>query len=89
MQYALDIHNLKSGKGSFKMIACWSALSKYGANARPAYDELVKMYTKDGKPRTDFGRHTGKYKAMVKAIENDSKPRKLISFEDAVKFGRR
>ena len=39
--------------------------------------------------RTDFGRHTGKYKAMVNAIENDKSPKKLITFNDAVKLGQK
>jgi hypothetical protein len=89
MQYALDIHNLTSGKASFKMQACWSALAKYGPNAKPALKELVKMYTTEKGLRTNFGRHTGKYKAMVKAIETGKPSAKLISFDDAVKFGKK
>jgi hypothetical protein len=81
MQYALAIHDNPSGKGSFKMHACWAALAKYGGNAKPALEQLRKKY----EGRTDFGRHTGKYKAMVKAIEGDKSPKPLITLAEARK----
>jgi len=89
IQYAIDIHNLPSGKHSFKRNACWAALSKYGANAKSAFAELKKTYlTKEGK-MPNFGKFARAFKATTKAIEEDKSPRKLISFAEAVKIGRK
>ena len=85
MQLALDILDNPSGKHSFKMMACWSTLEKYGANAKPY---LAKLRERDNN-RTDFGRHTGKYNRMVKAIDGDENPpRELITLEEAKEIGK-
>ena len=89
MQYALDIHNVPSGKWSFKMNACWRALTLYGANAKPALKKLKAMYKEKKIDTKNMGRAGRKYNVMLKAIENDKSNRKLISFEEAVKAGRK
>ncbi len=81
---ALEIENSPSGKGSFKMKATWAVLAKYGANAK----EALQIYQKRINNRNNFGRLTGAYNAMVKAIESDTAPKKLISLEDAIKAGK-
>jgi hypothetical protein len=80
---ALEIEKNPSGKGSFKMLATWAVLAKYGANAK---DALVVYKERIG-DRTDFGRHTGAFKAMLQAIEKDKDPKKLITLEEAKKAG--
>ncbi len=79
LQMALDINKTRYGKGSFKRKACWSGLSLYGGNAAGALAKLKARY----KGNTDFGRHTPKYNAMVKAIEQDKAPKKMISLQEA------
>jgi hypothetical protein len=72
-----------SGKWSFKLDAVISALQKYGANAKPALEQLKA----DPRLKTieENGRFSKAWKAMVKAIEEDKNPRKLSSFEEAKK----
>ena len=84
LDLALGIEKMESGKHSFKLKATWASLAKYGANAKDALEVLRERY----EGRTDFGRHTGAYNAMVKAIEEDKAPRRLISFEEAKRRGR-
>ena len=81
---AMDIEKNPSGKGSFKMKATWAVLGQYGANAKDA----LKAYRERSDNRTDYGRHTGAFNKMVKAIEEDTKPKKLISLQDAINAGK-
>jgi len=41
---ALAIESMSTGKHSFEMLATWAALAKYGANAKPALEELRTRY---------------------------------------------
>lgn len=84
LDYALLIGSNPSGKGSFRAKATWEALAAYGANAKDA----LKQYQERTKNRTDWGRHTGAYNAMVKAVEGDKNPPKLISLEEAIQAGK-
>jgi hypothetical protein len=84
LDLALEIENNPSGKGSFKMKATWAVLAKYGANAKDA----LKVYKERIGDRTDFGRHTGAFKAMIQAIEQDKAPKKLITLEEAKNAGK-
>jgi hypothetical protein len=81
---ALDIEKNPSGKHSFKMRATWAVLAKYGANAK----EALKIYKVRSENRTNYGRLTGAYNAMVKAVEKDNNPKKLITLEEAKKAGK-
>jgi hypothetical protein len=81
---AMKIESNPSGKGSFKMKATWACLQQYGANAKEALAE----YRKRCNNRTDWGRHTRAFNNMVKLIENDKIPKKLISMEEVLKAGK-
>jgi hypothetical protein len=80
---ALDIEKNPSGKHSFKMKATWAVLAKYGANAKDA----LEIYKVRSDNRTNYGRLTGAYNAMLKAVEKDISPNKLITLEEAKKAG--
>ena len=69
------------------MDAVISALQEYGANTKPA---LAKLQA-DPRLKTieQGGRFARAWKAMVKAIEQDKNPRKLMSFEEAKKAGKK
>jgi Family of unknown function (DUF6288) len=82
IQYALDIPNKPYGKEMFKVVACWTALTPYGGNAKAALDKIRI----EGEAT---GRHAGTYNAMVKAIDEDKNPPKMITFKEAVAAGKR
>jgi hypothetical protein len=81
IQYALEIPNKPYGKEMFKIVACWTALTPYGGNAKAALD---KIRVEGGVT----GRHAATYNAMVKAIDEDKNPPKMISLKDAILFGK-
>lgn len=84
LDYALLIGKNPSGKGSFRALATWDCLAAYGGNAKDA----LKQYQERTDNRTDWGRHTGSYNKMLKAIEEDKNPQKLISLEEAIQAGK-
>ena len=63
-------------------MACWTALTAYGGNAKAALDKIRI----EGEAT---GRHAGTYNAMVKAIDEDQNPPKMITFKEAVAAGKR
>lgn len=81
IQYALEIPNKPYGKEMFKVVACWTALTAYGGNAKAALDKIRI----EGEAT---GRHAGTYNAMVKAIDEDKNPPKMITFKEAVAAGK-
>jgi hypothetical protein len=75
---------MESGKWAFKLRMVLDTLPKYGANARPFLEKLKA----DPRLKTiEKGRFAGAWRAMVKAIEEDKAPRKLISLEEAKRVG--
>ena len=82
IQCALDIPNKPYGKEMFKVIACWTALTPYGGNAKAALDKIRI-------PGVATGKHAETYNAMVKAIDEDKNPPKMITFKEAVAAGKR
>ena len=66
------------------MKATWAVLAKYGANAKDA----LKIYKERSENRTNYGRLTGAYNAMIKAVEEGRAPKKLITLEEAKKGGK-
>jgi len=84
MQCVLDTLDIESGKWAFKLRMIMSTLPKYGGNAKPALEKLKA----DPRLKTmEQGRFGGSWKAMVKAIEEDQFPRKLITFGEAKQAG--
>ncbi|MDT8390746.1 MAG: DUF6288 domain-containing protein [Lentisphaeria bacterium] len=84
LDYAMLIGKNPSGKGSFRAKATWESLAAYGGNAKDA----LEQYRERTKNRTDWGRHTRAYNAMVKAVEGDKNPPKLITLEEAIQAGK-
>jgi hypothetical protein len=82
IQHALEIPDKPYGKHMFKVVACWTALTPYGGNAKAALDKIRI----EGEVT---GRHAETYKAMVKAIDDDKNPPKMITFKEAVAAGKR
>lgn len=84
IQQTVDVLDMESGKWAFKLRMVLSTLPKYGGNARSALQKLKA----DPRLKTiEKGRFAGSWKAMVKAIEEDKNPRKLMTFEEAKRFG--
>lgn len=84
MDYALGIEDMEGGKGSFKLRAIMDSLAKYGPNAKPILekmkvDEKWKGVSGNGKLKRNWDN-------MVKAIESDDAPKKLITLEEAKKI---
>ena len=85
LDYALKIYDSRpKGKAMFRMRATWSALSAYKGNAKEALKQYQEKFGKD----KNYGRHHGKYLAMVKLIEGDNSPVKLITLKEAIAAGR-
>ena len=84
MQAVLDTLDMESGKWGFKVRMVMGVLPKYGANAKP----VLKKLRADPRLKTiEEGRFGGTWKAMVKAIEEDQAPRKLMTVEQAKQAG--
>ena len=79
-----DVLNAKSGKWGFKLRMLMSVLPKYGANAKPA---LAKLKDDPRLKNVERGKFGAAWKAMVKQIESSTGTRKMISVEDAKKYG--
>jgi hypothetical protein len=85
MQYALDVLDDESGKGSFKMRMVMDALAKYGGNAKPMLEKIKIDPRFKG---VDQNKKLSKqWNNMVKAIEEDKNPPKLRSLEEAKQMG--
>jgi len=86
LDYALQIFELRpKAKHMFRYRATWISLGAYGANAK----EALKRYNVQHKNRTEYGRGTGAYKAMLKQIEDDKSPSKMISLAEAIAAGKK
>ncbi|MDA0841715.1 MAG: DUF6288 domain-containing protein [Planctomycetota bacterium] len=84
IQPVLDTLENESGKWAFKLRMIMSTLPKYGGNAKSALEKLKA----DPRLKTiEQGRFGGAWKAMVKAIEEDEAPRKLMTLEEAKQVG--
>ena len=84
IKHTLDVLETKSGKWGFKVRMVMAILPKYGANAK---DALKKLQADKRLEKIEQGRFGGPWRRMVQAIENDKNPRKLISWDEAVKAG--
>ena len=85
LQYTLDVLDMDSGKWGFKVRMVTSTLGKYGGNAKP----FLKKLKADSRLKTiEKGRFGGGWRAMVKAIEKDKDPRKLMSLQEAINYGK-
>jgi hypothetical protein len=85
IQYTLDVLDTDSGKWGFKVRMVTSTLPKYGGNARSALQKLKA----DPRLKTiEKGKFGGGWRAMVKAIEEDKNPRKLMSLQEAINYGK-
>ena len=85
--YALGILNIKSGKGSFKLRAVMDALAAYGGNAKETVEQLKK---EDKWKKVPTNRKLkGNWNRMIKAIETDKSPKKMITFKEAKSAGRK
>jgi hypothetical protein len=86
IDFVLDTLETPTGKWGFKVRMVMSVLPKYGAHAKPALEKLKA----DPRLKTiEKGRFRGAWQAMVKAIEEDKSPRKLITLEEAKQAGLR
>jgi hypothetical protein len=74
IESAFDTLESPNGKAGFKLRLLMDVLPKYGSAARYA---LPKIKT------TNAGKFQKQWDAMVKQIESDNTPRKMISFEEA------
>ena len=81
LDYTLGIGDTESGKGSFKMRAMMDSLARYGANARPYVEQLKQQQSWQKVP--DNPKLRGNWEKMIKAIEEDKEPAKLITLEEA------
>jgi len=87
ISYALGIKEIESGKGSFKLRAIMDSLAAYGGNAKEALDQLKKDEEWKGVPGNP--KLSGHWNKMVKAIEDDKNPAKLITLEEARNAGKK
>ena len=73
----------KAGKARGMLNTLCAIYTAYGANAKGE----LKWFTDRYNGRTDWGKFNGIYKPMVKAVEEDKNPPKLISLEEARQAG--
>ncbi|MFU8779811.1 MAG: DUF6288 domain-containing protein [Kiritimatiellia bacterium] len=82
--YTVGVLDREDGKFGFKVRMICDVLPAYGANAKDALAELKV----DPRFKTiENGRFRGMWQNMVKAIEEDPAPRKLMTFEEARQSG--
>jgi hypothetical protein len=78
---ALKIYDSRpKGKHMFRLSATWDALAAYRGNAKAALAQYQEKFGKD----KNYGRHHRSYLKVVKMIEGDSAPPKLISMQQAL-----
>jgi Family of unknown function (DUF6288) len=85
MQYALDVLDDESGKGSFKLRMVMDALAKYGPSAKPMLEKVKadpRFKGVDKNPKL-----SKQWNNMVNAIEGKQPTATLISLEEAKKAG--
>jgi hypothetical protein len=75
IEYALATLDSKVGKFGFKVRMLMNVLPRYGSTAKEYYPKF-KYLIKDGRFKKGWDN-------MIKKIESDTKPRKMISFEEA------
>jgi hypothetical protein len=80
----IAVLDTESGKWGFKVRMVCATLPKYGANAKEA---LKKIQADPRLKNIEKDKFRGIWINMVKAIEGDNKPRKLITLEEAKKAG--
>lgn len=80
LEYAQGILKQPGGKGSFKIRAFLNCLAMYGSAAKPFVEENGRFeeWSKNRKLARQW-------RNMIKAVEEDKAPRKLISLEEAIK----
>ncbi len=81
----LAVLDTESGKWGFKVRMVAATLPKYGANAKEALKTIQADKRLKGVEKSKF---SGPWSNMVKIIEGDNHPRKLISLEEAMKAGK-
>ncbi|MBT8038505.1 MAG: hypothetical protein KJO21_13290 [Verrucomicrobiae bacterium] len=84
LPYAAGIIDREGGKWGFKVRMLCAALPKYGGNAK---ESLAKIKTDKRLKDIEKSRFGGIWRKMVKAIDGDPSPKKLISLEDALNNG--
>jgi len=84
LQYLPETLDLETGKGSFKIKMLMNVLPRYGGNARAVVEKL-KTDPRLGK--IEEGRFAKQWQAMVKKIEEDQNPPKLMTLEEAKQAG--
>ncbi len=84
LPYAAGILDREGGKWGFKLRMLCASLPKYGAHAQEA---LKKIKADKRLANIEKDRFAGMWRTMVKAIEEDKSPKKLISLEDVLKVG--
>jgi Family of unknown function (DUF6288) len=82
MKEAID----EPGKAGFKAKMIFAALPRYGSNAKPYVATLKesKLFS-----NVETSRFKGSWDAMVKTIEEDKNPKKLITLEEAKAAGKK
>jgi hypothetical protein len=85
LPHAAGILDREGGKWGFKVRMLCAALPKYGANARPALAEIKQDERLDN---IEAGRFGPLWRSMVEAIEEDPKPEKLVTLDEALEMGR-
>ena len=83
LPHAAGILDRDGGKWGFKIRMLCAALPKYGANAQ---DALKKIKTDERLKNIEKDRFAGLWRKMVKAIDEDPAPKKLITLEEALKM---
>lgn len=83
IDYALGVLDRKGGKWGFKVRMVCAALPPYGANAKDALAQLRADERLEGVETSKF---SWPWNNMVKAIEQDKEPERLISLEEALEL---
>lgn len=89
MDYALAILDSESGKGSFKLRAAMDCLAKYGANAKPYVEKFMARPGFEKQKIPENRKLSRNWRNLMKAVESDKSPRKLITLEEANKAGKK
>jgi len=82
INYAAGVLDREGGKWGFKVRMVCASLPNYGANAK---DVLAVIKADKRFENIEKGRFRGMWQRMVKAIEEDPSPNKLITLEEALR----
>jgi hypothetical protein len=85
IDYAAGVFDREGGKWGFKVRMVCAALPNYGGNAKAV---LAVMKADKRLQNIEDGRFRGMWQRMVKAIEEDPSPAKLITLEEALSYRR-